>query len=190
MRHVKSVINFFLFFFIVLFLINCEDRKSSAGLAQPNKTYEQNKIPVLTDFSDSLSVDSISEFALCYLVVADTGNNYLSLREKMREIASKTNLTIDTLGREFSVKSNKIALPENDEDEMYAGEYYPRRYPTNNLSIENLSFYYNKSSNNKMALVISITETSDSALFYAKKIQAISSEVFILRTHIYMGCMH
>ncbi|WP_262490545.1 hypothetical protein [Hymenobacter sp. CRA2] len=38
-------------------------------------------------------------------------------------------LASDTLGRFFDEQKNLIRLPDDDEDELYAGDYFPRRCP-------------------------------------------------------------
>jgi len=67
------------------------------------------------------------------------------------------------MGRFYNKKKNLIALPDNDEDEIYAGDYFPRRFPSDNLSLEYLNFYQRQAAEKTIALVTGIYETEKSA---------------------------
>jgi len=79
--------------------------------------------------------------ATYFVLVADTGKDYSSLRRKMFDLRNTLKISIDTMGRIYNKKKNLIALPDNDKDEIYAGEYFPRRFPSEKLSLEYLNFY-------------------------------------------------
>ncbi|MBX2930638.1 MAG: hypothetical protein KF781_01685 [Chitinophagaceae bacterium] len=86
-----------------------------------------------------------------------------------------------------------IALPDDDEDEIYAGDYFPRRFPsetTENLSLEYLNFYQENARDKTIALVAGIYEkenSADSALIILKKVE---QRGFKIKAKIYTGCMH
>ena len=86
---------------------------------------------------------SDEQYMNAYIVVSDTSQNYFELRQKMLNLNEKLKTEIDTMGRGFNKKKNLICLPENDEDEIYAGDYFPRRYPSETLSLEYLIYYTN-----------------------------------------------
>ncbi len=71
-----------------------------------------------------------------FVVVADTSHDYHELRTTMCSIAHQLGLQIDTMGRGYDAAKCLIALPIDDADELYAGEYFPRRYPSETLSLE------------------------------------------------------
>jgi len=127
-----------------------------------------------------------------YVVIVDTGQNYFELRQKMFNVNIELGLEIDTMGRAYNVKNNTIALPEDDEDEIYAGDYYPRRYPSVVLSLEYISHYfnYNYEDDKTIALVMAITEDLDEAKALLEKAKIYSSDPFIVESNIYIGCMH
>ena len=83
------------------------------------------------------------QYMNAYIVVSDTSQNYFELRQKMFELSKVLKTEIDTMGRGFNKNKNLICLPENDEDEIYAGDYFPRRYPSETLSLEYLIYYTN-----------------------------------------------
>lgn len=130
------------------------------------------------------------EYATYYLVISDTGFDYSTLRSRMFDLHRKLDIPIDTMGRFYNIRKKLIALPDNDEDEMYAGDYFPRRFPSENLSLEYLSFYQKLAGEKTMALVTGIYETekeADSALVVLHKTE---KNAFKIKADIYIGCMH
>ena len=103
---------------------------------------------------------------------------------------TKLNIPIDTMGRSYNKNKDLIAVPEDSEDEIYAGDYFPRRFPSGNLSLEYLDFYQSQAGEKTMALVSGIYETeksADSALFVLRKAE---KKVFKIKADIYVGCLH
>ncbi len=136
------------------------------------------------------TTETASDYAAYYIVIADTGQDYFVLRKKMFGLNSKLNLPIDTMGRLFNAGKNLIALPENDEDELYAGEYFPRRFPSINLSLEYLNFYQKEAGQKTIALVTGIYETNQQADNACKVLRKTEKKAFKIKAEIYVGCMH
>ncbi|MFM2000322.1 MAG: hypothetical protein RL204_2269 [Bacteroidota bacterium] len=137
------------------------------------------------------AVDTIDyDYATYFLVVADTSKDYFLLRKKMMNIHSKMNWPIDTMGRYFNKKKNEIVLPDDDEDELYAGSYFPRRFPTSDLSLEYLDFYQEKAGERTMALVAGIYETEQSADSALTIVRVFDKKAYKLKSEIFIGCMH
>ena len=131
----------------------------------------------------------LNAYADYYVLVVDTGKSYDELRTKMFNLHQSSNLAIDTLGRYYDRTKGLIQLPDDDDDEMYAGEYYPRRYPSQYLSLEYLEEYHPVSEAKTIALVAGIYETkvsADSALNAIKP----RENAFVQKSRIYVGCMH
>jgi hypothetical protein len=139
---------------------------------------------------DSVHNDIYDESAIYYIVIADTGNNYYELKDKMQNIHQALNIAIDTMGRYYNKTKDLIALPDTDSDEIYAGDYFPRRYPTNFLSLEYLNFYHRRSSTSMIALVTGIYENKSSADSALKILRPVQNTAFALRSSVYVGCMH
>lgn len=130
------------------------------------------------------------EIQTCYVVVADTGLHYLQLREQMLGYQNTLHQQIDTMGRTYNKAKDLIALPDNHEDEIYAGDYIPRRYPSSTLSLEYLNFYQKAASEKSIAVVTGIyedKESADSALIILRKV---NPKAFVVKSDIYMGCIH
>lgn len=152
-----------------------------------------NRAPDIIDTAvRSGNVDSSTdnETVTFYMVIADTGTNYQVLHRKMTGLQQQLHLDIDTLGRGYSKEKQRITLPENDEDEMYAGDYFPRRGAGENLSIEQMDAYLNSSGPKNMGLVAGIYSDQASGDRALKKVKQQEPKAFLLKAGIYMGCMH
>lgn len=178
-------------FMIVLSCSKNSASKSSLGLKSKNIANGKSttiEIPLVnkTKIEDTLNYD----FALYYVVVADTSLDYYYLQKKMFNLNTKLQIPIDTLGRYYNKTKNRIVLPDNDEDEIYAGDYYPRRDVADYLSLEYMGIYKTKTRNNNIAIVTGIYEEekkADSALIAIKNIE---KKAFKIKANVYVGCLH
>ena len=142
---------------------------------------------------DSVKVDSDlteDEYATYHIVIIDTAKLYNGLLAKMTDLSVRIGSPIDSMGRFFDPVDNLIKLPDNDADEVYAGDYFPRRTPSETLSIEYLSLYKGDAGEKTMALVAGIYENeyrSDSALRILIKHE---KTAFKIKSDIYIGCLH
>ena len=130
------------------------------------------------------------ETATYYIVIADTGRDYYKLRQSMERIGTSLNIPIDMMGRSYNTSKNLIALPDDDEDEIYAGDYYPRRVPSEFLSLEYLDFYLPKTKPNTIVLVAGIYEKREQANRMLKKIKKKAPKAYVLKANVFVGCMH
>lgn len=134
--------------------------------------------------------DEYSEYATCYVVVADTGLNYHQLYSKLELISKELHIPVELSGRRYNKSKNLISLPEDDEDEIYAGEYFPRRNPSEELSLEYLNFYSEKAGEKTIALIAGIFEDEKDAKRALEKLKKSEPKAFSLKSEIYVGCMH
>ena len=145
-------------------------------------------------FGLNINAQEISDeqYMNAYIVVSDTSQNYFELRQKMFDLKEKLKTEIDSMGRGFDKKKNLICLPENNEDEIYAGDYFPRRYPSETLSLEYLIYYTNGKiqTEGTIALVTIITDNKEKAEKKLAEVKKYSDRAFIVNSKIYMGCMH
>lgn len=165
------------------------DKKVSEGgsAKMTSKQKLENTIP-----ADSVVMEDTSkyDFATYYVIIADTSTNYYILDKEMLALNRKLKIPIDTMGRFYNKKKNLIALPDNDQDEIYAGDYFPRRFPSENLSLEYLAIYQNRAGEQTIALVTGIYESekkADSALVALRKTE---KKIFKIKTEMYVGCLH
>ena len=145
--------------------------------------------PVTVFCQDTLD----DNFMQAYIVIADTSPAYSVLHGKMLDLATELQLSIDTLGRGYDKAKDLICLPEDDEDEVYAGAYFPRRNPSKALSLEYFDYYNTdgpKPRSGMIALVVEITDKKEEADRTLSKVKAHMSGAYILQASVYMGCMH
>ena len=146
----------------------------------------QAKAAADTDQADE-QADAYADY---YIVVADTGLSYDALRGKMFDLNKSLNIPIDTMDRGYNKTKDLIAYPDNyADDDIYAGDYYPRRQLSDFLSLEYLYVYKPSAKDKTIALVRGIygnKASADSALLA----MAQSKTVFAFKAKVYVGCMH
>ncbi|MBL1278798.1 MAG: hypothetical protein COA33_000875 [Fluviicola sp.] len=146
---------------------------------------------LLLVFNSNAQDNPDEQYMDAYIVIADTSQNYFELRQQMLALSKKLSAKIDTMGRGFNEEKNLICLPEDDEDEIYAGEYYLRRYPSEALSLEYFTYYSDEETNEKtIALFTIITEDKKEAEKNLIEVSKYSENAFIIKSRLYMGCMH
>ncbi|WP_159021520.1 hypothetical protein [Formosa sp. L2A11] len=131
-----------------------------------------------------------NDYADVYIVIADTSNVYQDLKLEMRSIHKKTGLKIDMMDREYNPAKDLICLPEDAEDDMYAGSYFPRRDPSATLSIEYLGFYDPKFDKKTMGIITGLFSSQTEAEQQLVTIKKIENKAYVLKANIYVGCMH
>ncbi|WP_207535643.1 hypothetical protein [Desertivirga arenae] len=152
---------------------------------KPNVISQQPK-STETEISD----ENPDDWAEYYVLMADTGQNYQPLQKAMKEVSHLTNIKIDTLNRSFRADKNLIALADDDEDEMYAGDYFPRRFQGNFLSIEYLSSYLDDAPEKTMVLIAGIYDNKASADSAFQVISSKGVKVQNRKTKMFIGCLH
>lgn len=160
----------------------------------------QTKTTTLT--SDSLPIekndsyvatsnhDELTETAIFYIVVNDTGLDYYQLRKQLFEIHDKNGQEIDTLGRYYNPSKKLIVLPDTDDDELYRGDYYPRRFPSKSLSLEYLTLYTPDALDKTIALVSGIYDNKLQADSAKNAFLTYQPKTFVVQANMYVGCLH
>ena len=143
-----------------------------------------------TSVSSDQEADFFEEYGHYFVVIADTGNDYYTLQQLMLKLSRESGIEIDTMGRFYNAEKNLIALPDDDEDEIYAGDYYPRRFPGQSLSLEYLNMYLPESADKTIALVIGIYETAPEADSMLTRLKPFAPQIFTIQSELYLGCMH
>ncbi len=161
------------------------------GCEQSNPLQDK-PLPTDTTMSEdsTLVLENEDMDAIYYVVIADTGKSYSKLLHTMQRISKHLNLPIDSMERRYDPKNNLIALPENHEDEIYAGAYYPRRDPSEHLSIEYYDFFAGTHPDKTMALVTGIYERESRADSALQSMQRECTSAFKLKSIIFVGCLH
>jgi hypothetical protein len=175
---------------LLLFQLNAcgikstEENTPEPGIDKNDSTTTHSKL------ESNEIINSETDLASYYIVIADTGTDYQSISNKLFETNRKSGILIDSMERTYNKEKNLIALPDNDEDELYAGNYFPRRFPSEYLSLEYLRFYKPHSAEKTIALVTGIYEqekAAESALLALKKTE---KKAFKIKAEVYIGCIH
>ncbi len=177
----------------VFLVIACNSKEQ-----KPQDTVKRNELKPaasikqvkITKVEETELFDPLEAYADYFVVVVDTGSNYQNLHHKMLDLSKKYKLNIDTLGRFYDHEKDLIMLPKDDEDEIYAGDYFPRRAVDETVSIEYLAVYQPKSKVKTMALIAGIYEDEMSATSRFSKIKEDFPNAFKIKSHLYVGCMH
>lgn len=146
--------------------------------------------PVAVDTNDIAADSDTLDYANFYILILDTGDNYYRLDSKMYALSKTLSLPIDTANRHYDAEKQDIVLSENDEDEMYRGEYFPRRFPSIALSLEHLNVYKENANDKSLALLSGIFDNKPAADSALLAVKAFVPGTFLLRSKVYVGCMH
>jgi len=179
------------FITLIFLLTACGTSVSENKMATVQSTLIDTAHKVTASIIDTaIDQSSETETATYFVVIADTSADYYFLHKKMFELNKQLNISIDTMGRFYNETKKLIALPDDDEDDIYAGDYSPRRFPSNNLSLEYLHFYQKQSGEKTIALVSGIYETERSADSAVIALNKVEKNVFKIKADIYVGCIH
>lgn len=178
---------------VIWLLLTCNQPKNSSVNDEVKLIHADS-----ANFLDKKNDEIISEepgpdtsnFADYYVLVIDTNINYEPLQQQMYELKRKFGLSVDTMDRYFSKTKNKIVLPDKYDDEIYAGEYYPRNVLSDFLSIEYMVVYMSDTRNFNMGLIGGIFEQKSEADKQLNLIKTREKKAFVFKSKIYIGCMH
>ncbi len=184
-------------FFVVILLASCSHKAEEVSVTTLADTAIVNldtAAAVKTETELIVKQDSIKEdnrdMATYFIVIADTSKDYYFLDKEMFLLHKKMKLKIDTMERLYNKKKSLISLPENHEDEIYAGAYYPRRHPSEDLSLEYLNYYNGTSPEKTIALVAGIFGTQEEGDKVTSSIKTIMPNAHVLKAKVFIGCMH
>lgn len=130
------------------------------------------------------------EYADAWLVIADTGRDYYALRDVLLKAQQLTGNVIDSMGRSYDAEKDSVLLPVDDEDEIWAGSFYPRYSFSPDLSIEYLRIYREDCEARTLAAVSGIYATKSAADSALQVISGQWSQAHVLKSVVYLGCMH
>lgn len=195
-RHLSKTLNFetrtnrisLSFTTLILLICSCTNAEKKPTIANNNaiKTQALND----SNHDDITYYEGESEETDFYVVICDTGTDYYSLRNQMLGMSKSGNFLIDSLNRYYDVEKKELILPEKHEDQMYAGQYYPRRFEGDFISIEYLNQFHAKSNPNTLAIIAGIYSNKSEA---EQRKTILKQNGFMANTSnckLYTGCMH
>jgi hypothetical protein len=183
--------------FILVFFAGCRNQASvdqgevkDSIVSSASNQVNADSLDLDDSGGDQDSTQIANEFQTYYLVTIAEGNNYDSLLQIAQEAGQVLNLKVDLMNRIY--KSGKgIVLKEDDEDEIYRGEYYPRRSAGDFVSIEmKNAFIENENDPMRMLVISNIFEK----ISQADSVQKIAGIKFpfarTVKAELFTGCMH
>ncbi|WP_199121159.1 hypothetical protein [Pedobacter sp. ASV28] len=176
--------------FCTFLFISCRPNKQEQVKEANNIVAKDTTSVIKLPDTSGTEVQEADLYGEYYITIADTSKSYHKLNKKMFELSQLLAIQIDTLGRFYDKEKDLISLPKDTEDEIYAGDYFPRRELSESLSLEYLKLYSSTAHNKTISLVSGIyadEKSADSALRVLKKVEP---KAFKLKSKIYIGCMH
>lgn len=147
-------------------------------------------IPVVQESTDTTEV--FEEMQDYYIIVADEGYDYDALQKKGLEVADLLKVNFDQKGRIYE-SGKGIIVPYDDKDEVYRGEYYPRRFEGEEISIEMHDYYALEDAptdTTRMILVAGMYETPEKAQIVLQKLKPFVPGAELMEREMYIGCLH
>ncbi|WP_276498833.1 hypothetical protein [Pontibacter litorisediminis] len=127
-----------------------------------------------------------------YIIVSGEGYDYDALAERASGVADFLQVSFDQQGRIYE-KGKGIIVPYDDEDEMYRGLYYPRRFEGSEVSIERCDYYASEDAvpdTTKMMVVAGMFEAPEKAKAVLQKLKPHLPETKLIERDVYVGCLH
>lgn len=187
------------FYLFILFVTACTHVDNNGEAPKKNDTLKKPRTFTLNIDSIARSVNRPAQeiedttdynYAPYYIVVADTSLSYDTLHKKMLQLHRQLKRPIDSLDRYYNRAKDLMILPDEYDDEMYAGAYYPRRSPSNFLSLEYFDFFKRDTRTKNIALVTGIYENETSADSAFAILKRFEKNAFKIKANVYVGCMH
>jgi len=178
------------FLFSAAVFVSCSVISSCGYVVEKQTPPEAAVAPETSPYLVADTYEPEDDYVRLYAIIADTSRDYYLLDKAMYDLSATMHLPIDTMERYYDKIKNKIVLVDTAEDELYRGEYFPRRFPSSDLSLEYYEFYSQDSGGDLIALCAGIYETekeADSALLLIKQN---ARKAFKVSSKMYLGCMH
>lgn len=172
----------------ILAFIGCKeetDAEDSAAITTDSTTYKTSAKD--TGVKGQTSEEEMVDY---YVLCLEKSNNYNYLDSLMLAAGPKTNLPIDTMNRYYNKKKKMIVLSDKDEDEMYRGEYAPRRFTGSFISIESYSYYQTEADQSMMCLIGGLFDKKEDAELLLNEIKETFPHSEVFHTRLYNGCIH
>ncbi len=131
-----------------------------------------------------------------WLVVLGTYKDFPAAKQDAEAYAQASGTPFSMNGMIFDEKG--LHLPDNDPDQIYAGEYLLRRFNTasvgddlvqEHVSIEKSGSYTGFASGDYL-IVASVSDSAKEAAEWRKRFRKIAPKAYVKKTPIFLGCLH
>jgi len=197
-----------LFVFFSMLVISCESPKHNH-----EQTGSKDSVSIVVsdsstqpDVSDENSDDEVSgveeDMALTFIVSVAEGYNYDSLHRIALQASEVLGYPMDSSSAYYNQKKKRIVLADNDEDDIWAGEYRFRRFSDERVSLEmryayidtiiaNNDLLREKLQNDSTRMFVCANLTDEAtALKLRETLLPKFPQTKIIAAKVYVGCMH
>lgn len=177
-----------LLFIAAVAIMSCNNEKHTDTGSATTTTVVSRDTAALPAANATPNADD--DYEVMYIAVADTGTDYYKLSNQMYLLSKAYGMPIDTMDRYYNAKKDEIVVSDTDEDEMYRGEYFPRRSTGESLSLEYLRVYSEHTRDKNIALVAGMYSTQKGGDSMRTIIARQAPNSFVVKANVYVGCMH
>ena len=125
-----------------------------------------------------------------YILILKATNDYEKAVRLAQEASTLLDLEYDNEDIKYS-KEKGIYFSEDINDPTYAGEYYPRRYAGEYISLENAAAYAGFAEQGTIIVVSGIYSKEEEALEALNKTRArYHEDAYVKKVNMWMGCIH
>jgi hypothetical protein len=133
-----------------------------------------------------------SQWLTQYIVVAEESNVYKTLRSSAIKLSQQVSIPYSDQDQKWSVKKG-LYLREDSDDDIWAGQYFPRRYEDSLITLEMRDYYLDSmptKPTKTMVVLAGIFDTKQEADFRLKLIKRYRPLAYVRKSKLYMGCIH
>lgn len=167
-------------------------KDTAAELAKVRKTFPKAVSVATTIRADAFGAEEAAHFRTGLLIVGSHGT-YRAALAAAKAFSAASGIAYDSQGMTYDAKRGLI-LPDDSDDEIYAGQYMRRRYDSCSgndtcVSVERSEAYegFRPGLYIVVAGVVGHGAEADERLKVARKIVP---SAYIKQTTLYMGCIH
>ena len=168
---------------VLCWLTACQNASMQQSVRHTDSACLPSKVLLLPSL-DTSHLDADNQ--AFWILVGDSSSQYWSLLKHAAVFAQQNKILFDSLERHFAPEKHTVVVDQTSEDEMYRGEYFPRRQTGTFMSIEPYSSYFPSYKGNAMLEVLGIYDQADSASYAMKQFPNASMKT----CKLYMGCLH
>jgi hypothetical protein len=171
-------------------LIQCNSAEKKSDKRGANAQIDSLK--PIESVSDINIEEQKEDYETAFIVVLDTSDQFQKMYDLAIATSKQYHVPFDTIEKTYYPETNIWGVSMNSEDEIYHGEYFPRRDGSNSdlLSLEYQNWYDNGSREKNLMLVTNIFSFSLDAEANVAYWRQFFPNAFILQREVYMGCMH
>jgi hypothetical protein len=177
------------FFSLLILLCGCSSAPEREPVSVVRPTNEARALEANAP-NESNNWTPQDEVVELFVTIADTSDDYHAIDARLHALARRSGAEVDTMGRYFDRERKALILPEDDPDDLYAGDYVPRRFEGSTLSIEYLDLYTRQAGDSTFALVTGLWSTETEADSALAALRTHAPAAFKLSARVYQGCMH